>query len=48
MGEVVPRFLPYTVKSAIPTHPLLVRLNLRVPLAWRFMGERFLIVGVKP
>lgn len=43
----IPAFLPFTTKSAIPQHPALVRLYLRVPLAWKFMGKQFLIVAEK-
>jgi SAM-dependent methyltransferase len=46
--RMIPRFLPYTTKSALPQHPALVRLYLRVPLVWRVLGKQFLIVAVKP
>jgi SAM-dependent methyltransferase len=46
--EVRPRFLPYTTKSRIPQHPLLVKLYLRAPLAQRLMGKQAWVVGVKP
>lgn len=45
--QVIPRFLPYTTKSSIPQHPLLVKLYLHVPIAWRLLGQQFLIVAVK-
>ena len=45
---VIPRFMPYTTKSWLPSHPLLVDAYLRVPLAWRVLGKQFLIVGRKP
>lgn len=45
---VIPRFLPYTMNSSTPTQPLLVRAYLALPLAWRFMGRQFLVVGRKP
>jgi dolichol-phosphate mannosyltransferase len=38
-----PRFLPYTTRSSLPKAPWLVRLYLRVPIAWRLMGRQFLI-----
>ena len=41
----VPRFLPYTTKSRLPSGPQLVRLYLKVPLAWRFMGAQAFMVG---
>lgn len=46
--EVVPRFLPYTTKSRLPQHPLLVRLYLRMPLAHRLLGKQAWVVAVKP
>ena len=48
VDRVIPRFLPYTAKSALPKHPALVSLYLRVPLAWRIMGRQFLVVARKP
>jgi|HigsolmetaAR202D_1030399.scaffolds.fasta_scaffold00032_29 Methylase involved in ubiquinone/menaquinone biosynthesis len=45
--EVVPQFLPYTTKSRLPQHPLLVRLYLRVPLAHRLLGKQAWVVGSK-
>jgi SAM-dependent methyltransferase len=46
--RMIPRFLPYTTKSALPQHPLLVKLYLRMPPLWRLMGKQFLIVARKP
>jgi hypothetical protein len=43
--KLIPRFLPFTTKSALPQHPLLVRAYLATPLAWRFMGGQFLVVA---
>jgi ubiquinone/menaquinone biosynthesis C-methylase UbiE len=43
--KLIPRFLPFTTKSALPQHPLLVRAYLKLPLAWRFMGGQFLVVA---
>jgi SAM-dependent methyltransferase len=45
--HVIPRFLPYTTKSALPQHPLLVKLYLRCPPVWRILGKQFVIVAVK-
>ncbi|MBX9578555.1 MAG: class I SAM-dependent methyltransferase [Chthoniobacterales bacterium] len=42
------RFLPYTVYGALPTHPLLVWLYLKVPLAWKILGKQFFLVAQKP
>jgi hypothetical protein len=44
----IPRFLPYTMKSSVPTAAWLIELYLMIPLAWRFMGKQFLIVAEKP
>jgi len=43
----IPRFLPYTTKTRLPQHPALVRLYLAVPLAWRVLGQQFLVRGVR-
>ena len=44
----IDRFLPYTTKSALPSHPLLVQCYLKFPLAWRILGKQFLLVARKP
>lgn len=41
----IPRFLPYTTKSRLPSGPGLVKLYLKVPLAWRFLGAQAFMVG---
>jgi SAM-dependent methyltransferase len=46
--EIIPRFLPYTTRSALPQHPQLVRLYVKVPLLWRVLGKQFLVVARKP
>ena len=46
--DVITRFLPYTTKSRMPQHPLLVRAYLRVPLAWALLGKQTLYLGEKP
>jgi SAM-dependent methyltransferase len=45
---VIPKFLPYTTRSALPKHPLLIAAYLRFPLAWRFLGKQFLVIASKP
>lgn len=43
------RFLPYsTVRSALPAHPALVALYLKMPFVWPIMGGQFLIRARKP
>ena len=45
----IPRFLPYTTKSRLPSGPALVKLYLRVPLAWRVLGaQAFMVVTPTP
>lgn len=46
--DCIPRWLPYTTRSSLPKSTFLVRLYLRVPLAWRFLGGQFLIRARKP
>jgi SAM-dependent methyltransferase len=47
LHTVLPRFLPYTTKSRLPQHPLLVRWYLRLPLLWKVLGKQFVIVAEK-
>lgn len=42
------RFLPYTTRSRLPQRPALVRLYLKVPLAWRLLGKQFFVIGRAP
>jgi SAM-dependent methyltransferase len=46
--EVIPRFLPYTTRSAIPQSPWLVRLYLAVRPIWWIMGKQTWFVARKP
>ncbi|GAA2129466.1 class I SAM-dependent methyltransferase [Nocardioides bigeumensis] len=41
----IPRFLPYTTKSRLPSGAGLVRLYLKVPLAWRVLGAQAFLVA---
>ncbi len=45
--EVMPRFLPYTTKSAFPQNPILVKAYLRIPLLYRIFGKQMFIVAGK-
>jgi ubiquinone/menaquinone biosynthesis C-methylase UbiE len=45
---VIPRFLPYTMRSALPVRPALIGLYLKLPIFWRLFGKQFLVVGRKP
>jgi SAM-dependent methyltransferase len=44
---VHPRFLPYTTRSRLPQTAFLVRMYLRIPLAWRLLGKQALVVARK-
>jgi len=46
--EVRARFLPFTSKSLLPQHPLLVRLYLKVLPAQWLLGRQSWIVAVRP
>lgn len=42
------KFLPYTVKSRLPTHPRLVGLYLALgPFSFKLLGKQFLVLGRK-
>ncbi|CAN1486206.1 AdoMet_MTases domain containing protein [Microbacteriaceae bacterium] len=47
LDRVIPKFLPYSVNGRLPSHPLLVRLYLWFPLAWRILGRQFLVIASK-
>lgn len=44
---LIPKFLPYTTKSRLPQSPWLVRLYLKVPVAWNVLGRQALLVARK-
>jgi SAM-dependent methyltransferase len=49
LEEVIPRFLPYTVKSGGPRWEWLVRLYLAArPVAWNLLGKQFLVIARRP
>jgi SAM-dependent methyltransferase len=43
--KCIPRFLPYSTKSRLPSWPSLVRLYVKVPLAWRVLGAQAFMVA---
>jgi SAM-dependent methyltransferase len=45
---VLPRTLPFTFRSRLPSWPWLVQLYLYIPWVWRFFGAQFFVVGRKP
>jgi SAM-dependent methyltransferase len=49
LSEVIPRFLPYTVKTGGPRWEWLVRLYLAGrPFIWNLLGKQFLVVARRP
>jgi ubiquinone/menaquinone biosynthesis C-methylase UbiE len=45
--EVIPRFLPYTMKSRMPQYNFLVRAYLKLPFAWKALGKQAFVVARK-
>jgi ubiquinone/menaquinone biosynthesis C-methylase UbiE len=45
--QSIPKFLPYTTKSGIPQSSFLVRLYLKMPIAWKIFGKQAFIVAQK-
>jgi SAM-dependent methyltransferase len=48
VDERIARFLPFTMAGKPPAPAPLIRLYLRMPLAWRIAGRQFLVVASKP
>lgn len=46
--RIITRFMPYTTKSRLPQHPLLVRAYLAFPPAWWLLGKQTLYLGERP
>jgi hypothetical protein len=45
--ENIPRFLPFSMDNGTPTHDILVRTYLALPIAWKALGKQFLVTAVK-
>lgn len=45
--RVIPRFLPYSTKSALPKSILLIKLYLKFRLIWSIFGQQALIICTK-
>ncbi len=43
--QMIPRLLPYTTKSNYPRSLFFVKAYLRLPLAWRFLGQQAFVVA---
>ena len=41
----IPRFLPYSFRSVLPSWPALTRAYLQFAPAWRVLGKQFLVLG---
>jgi SAM-dependent methyltransferase len=46
--RVVPRFVPFSFKSRLPTSPWLVRAYLALPVVWPLLGRQLLIIARRP
>jgi hypothetical protein len=46
--ENIPRFLPYSMQSKLPTADVLIIVYLRMRLLWPLVGKQFLITARKP
>jgi SAM-dependent methyltransferase len=44
---LIPKFLPYTFKSQLPSAAWMVRLYLRIPQVWTLLGKQMFAVAVK-
>jgi SAM-dependent methyltransferase len=42
---IVPRYIPYSFRGILPPSKRLTDLYLKIPLAWRFLGRQFLVIG---
>ena len=45
--KLIPRFLPYSFRSALPSYPVLVKWYLSFPPVWRIVGKQFFITARK-
>jgi ubiquinone/menaquinone biosynthesis C-methylase UbiE len=43
----IDRFLPYTMSTGSKPHLAFLKLYLRLPMVWRFIGKQFLVVAKK-
>jgi SAM-dependent methyltransferase len=46
--EVISKFLPLSFRSQRISHPILVKIYLKLPILWRFFGKQFFIVATRP
>ena len=43
----IPRFLPYTTKSALPKSLFMIKIYLKLRLAWKIFGQQALVISSK-
>ena len=48
IAENIPRFLPFSMNNNAPTHDLLIRTYLALPIFWKLLGKQFLVTAIKP
>ena len=48
LDVLYPKFVPFSTKSKIPSHPLLVKIYLKFPLIWKIMGKQFFALAKRP
>jgi SAM-dependent methyltransferase len=46
--QSIARVMPYTMNNNTPTHDLLIRAYLMLPIVWKLLGKQFLVTAVKP
>jgi ubiquinone/menaquinone biosynthesis C-methylase UbiE len=46
--DKIVRFLPFTTKSQLPNSLALLKLYLKLPLAWRIFGQQSFLIAQKP
>jgi SAM-dependent methyltransferase len=45
--ENIPRFLPFSMNSNLPSHDVLIRGYLALPIVWKLLGKQFLVTASK-
>jgi ubiquinone/menaquinone biosynthesis C-methylase UbiE len=46
--KVIPRFVPFSFKSRLPSAPWLVEWYLKMPFVWPLLGKQLLLIGKRP
>jgi hypothetical protein len=47
--DIIPKFFPLSFRSGgfLPVTPFIIKTYLSLPIAWRFLGKQFLVIGEK-